>query len=169
MPTQVFNLATALALVASLFAARMYSPSEVFAPYLAMLFGAGFLTRSAAACVAALAVFLVTDLLLGTWSGSWMILSFTVAFYLVGAFSKTATITVASGFIGITAFYLVTNAYVWYGATFYPQTFDGLMMSYVAGWPFYRAQLFGLAAVAAALYLLHGNRTNDKYTQLSYA
>ena len=169
MPTQVFNLATALALVASLFAARMYSPSEIFAPYLAMLFGAGFLTRSAAAAVVALAVFLATDLLLGTWSGSWMILSFTVIFFLVGAFNKNTLTTVLSGFIGITIFYLVTNAYVWYGASFYPQNTEGLLMSYVAGWPFYRAQLFGLAAVAVGLYLLHGNRQNDKYGQFSLA
>jgi len=38
-------------------------------------------------------------------------------------------------------FYIVTNFFVWYGASFYPQTFAGLIECYAAGIPFFKGDV----------------------------
>jgi len=47
-----------------------------------------------------------------------------------------------------TSFFLITNFAAWVGSPLYPQTFAGLGMSYVAGFPFYRNDLISTALVA---------------------
>lgn len=48
---------------------------------------------------------------------------------------KVSTVIVSS-LASSLLFYLITNFFSWYGAPYYPQNFDGLMLSYTAGLPF---------------------------------
>lgn len=52
-----------------------------------------------------------------------------------------------------TSFYLVTNAAVWEFSGLYPQTLDGLMLSYLYAIPFYRLTLLGDMAYVFSLFL----------------
>jgi hypothetical protein len=50
--------------------------------------------------------------------------------------------------LGPTSFFLITNFAAWLGNIRYPQNFSGLMMSYVAGIPFYRNDFLSTTIVA---------------------
>lgn len=145
--------------------ARMFSVPELFSPYFGVLFAVGFIAYSMELALVVMGIFLITDSLLGNWSGSWMVLSFTVGFFLIGSLSQTVAQTTYRGFLGITTFYLISNTYVWYGSTFYPQTVQGLALSIIAGWPFYQAQLMGLFAVMGGL---HFTRVQNTKLVVSY-
>ncbi len=54
-----------------------------------------------------------------------------------------------------TLFYLVTNAAVWKFSQLYPQTGDGLIMSYLYAIPFFRNTLFGDLIYSASLFLAY--------------
>lgn len=63
--------------------------------------------------------------------------------------------TAATSIAGACLFFLITNFTSWYGNSFYAQSFDGLMNSYLLGVPFFRAQfasdvVFSLALFEAA-------------------
>lgn len=50
---------------------------------------------------------------------------------------------VVSSLVAAVIFYLVTNFSVWLSGALYPKTFEGLMMSYEAGVPFFRNTILG--------------------------
>ena len=50
---------------------------------------------------------------------------------------------IAAGLISSILFFLITNFGSWIGSTAYPQTFSGLIASYVAGIPFFWNTLAG--------------------------
>ena len=52
---------------------------------------------------------------------------------------------------GSVLFYLVTNAAVWWFSGMYPQTFDGLVLSYTYALPFFRHTLVGDLAYTTVL------------------
>lgn len=55
---------------------------------------------------------------------------------------KSETIVLGSLF-GSVLFFLITNFAVWAFSSWYPSNLSGLMMSYVAGLPFFRSTLLG--------------------------
>jgi hypothetical protein len=59
---------------------------------------------------------------------------------------------IGGGITGSFLFFLITNAAVWYGASFYSQDLGGLMDSYVAGLPFFRGTLAGDMLFTTALF-----------------
>jgi hypothetical protein len=71
----------------------------------------------------------------------------------------------AAGFIaGPTAYFLISNFAVWIGGGGYqrPKTFDGLMMCYADGLPFYQMSLastFVFGAVLFSSYYLLTNKS----------
>jgi hypothetical protein len=59
-------------------------------------------------------------------------------------FSSVSIARIMSGSIlATTIFFLLTNFGAWLGNPLYPQTFEGLMMSYAAGLPFLQGSFFG--------------------------
>lgn len=59
----------------------------------------------------------------------------------------------STGVASAVLFYLVTNAAVWKFSGMYPQTMDGLMLSYFYGIPFFRFTLFGNIAYTVGFFL----------------
>lgn len=53
-----------------------------------------------------------------------------------------------------TVFFLLSNFFVWFGGGGYarPQTFEGLMMTYTDGLPFYRNSIYATLAFSAVLF-----------------
>jgi hypothetical protein len=74
----------------------------------------------------------------------------------LGFFIKERNIpSMAAGFIaGPTAYFLISNFAVWIGGGGYqrPKTFDGLMMCYADGLPFYQMSLASTFVFGAALF-----------------
>lgn len=59
-------------------------------------------------------------------------------------FSSVSILRIMSGSVLATSiFFLLTNFGAWLGNPLYPQSFDGLMMSYAAGLPFLQGSFFG--------------------------
>lgn len=131
-----------------------------FKPVAALLLFGGFFFRRAWTSIAALmAIMLISDLGLGTYS--WQLAlcvyaSLALAIGL-GVWVKRSIVTgqarrlgwgqvgrFAAASIGMsTAFYVLTNGAVWCMGQWYPGSWAGLVDCYVAGIPFYRATLMG--------------------------
>jgi len=58
----------------------------------------------------------------------------------------------ASALASATSFFLISNFAVWLGATMYPKTMSGLMMSYAAGLPFYQRDVLGTLLFTAVMF-----------------
>lgn len=105
---------------------------------------------------------LLTDMLLGFYSASMLAVVY-ASMVLVGLAGyvirreKTPRVVLGASFFSSTFFYLSTNGAVWLFGSMYPHTFDGLMLSYVMGLPFYRnaltGDLFFTACIFGAFYL----------------
>lgn len=139
---------------------RVFPHPYNFAPLGAMsIFGAAYFTNKKFAFLLPLFAFFISDLLVnnilysGFYSGfTW----FTPGFYWM--YGSMALIVVAGLFImkkvnmktiigGSLAasiiFFLVTNFGSWLGNPMYPQTIEGLLMSYAAGIPFFHYTIAG--------------------------
>jgi hypothetical protein len=73
--------------------------------------------------------------------------------------SKTAGFSV----LGAVLFFLITNAAVWFGSSFYVQDLNGLFESYAMGVPFFRAQL--LSDLVSSLVIFECARQLSKLRQ----
>ncbi|HEU5114813.1 MAG TPA: DUF6580 family putative transport protein [Candidatus Paceibacterota bacterium] len=88
--------------------------------------------------------------------------------------NKRNPIAIAAGSAAAsTLFFLITNAAVWFFGTMYPPTFSGLMMSLVAGLPFFRNAALGDLWYSAAFFgawelaiLAYDNRARIKQSTL---
>jgi hypothetical protein len=58
----------------------------------------------------------------------------------------------AGGIVASTMFFLTTNAAVWFFTTMYPPTFEGLMLSYTMGLPFFKNMIIGDLFYVAMFY-----------------
>lgn len=76
----------------------------------------------------------------GFYSGQWINYLVFATVVVVGFFMKRITITsvLVYSIIAPTWFFLLSNFTVWAGAKTIPQTWGGLMQTYVLGVPFYR-------------------------------
>lgn len=120
-----------------------------FTPIAAMaLFGGAYLGRKHLAYLLPFAAMFLSDLILGFHKDMW-------AVYV--AFGTTVTIGIAiRNRIGFTSvitasivssvfFFIVTNFAAWLSSPFYPQTFAGLMQSYIAGLAFFNDGSYGIS------------------------
>lgn len=139
---------------------RVFPHPYNFAPMGAMaIFGAAYFTNRKLAFILPLLAFFVSDLLVnnilfsGFYGGFTL---FTPGFYWM--YGSIALIVFAGIFIlkkvNLTSiiggslaasiiFYLVTNFGAWLGNPMYPQTIEGLLMSYAAGIPFFHHTVAG--------------------------
>jgi hypothetical protein len=144
MNARILVLISAIVAAAAL---RLVPHPPNFSPIDAMaLFSGAYLGRRALAFAAPLAALLLSDLVLGFYSGMW-VQYLTVA--LVVLLSWLALKRVSPLRIGVAAgassvlFFLVTNLGVWLLSGMYPQTLPGLGACYVAAIPFFQNTLAG--------------------------
>lgn len=140
-----------------------------FAPQIAMALFAGSVIRDKkyAFALPLLSMFL-SDLLYhalylsgigmipGFYEGQFLNYLMLTAITFLGFFIKERSIpSMAAGFIaGPTAYFLISNFVVWIGGGGYqrPKTFDGLMMCYADGLPFYQMSLASTFVFGAVLF-----------------
>ena len=137
---------TTIVLTAALFRLLPHWPNMTPIAALA-LFGAATFERKWLGLAAPLAAMVLSDALIGFHGGMGAVyVSFGLT-WLLGLWllrkptaARIATASVASSLL----FFLITNFAVWYGSSFYPQTWAGLMSCYVAGLAFYDGTSFAL-------------------------
>lgn len=120
-----------------------------FTPIAAMaLFGGAYLGRKHLAFLVPFGAMFLSDLILGFHKDMWAVY---VAFgltVLIGTmirsnikFTRVALAALSSSVI----FFLLTNFAAWLSSPVYPQTFAGLISSYIAGLAFFNNGSFGLS------------------------
>ncbi|MDE2462109.1 MAG: hypothetical protein KGO02_00125 [Alphaproteobacteria bacterium] len=119
------------------------------------LFAGATLARPRYAFLVPLAALVLSDLLIGFYSGM---------VFVYGAFAATVGIGLllrqrrrplaigAASLAGSALFYLVTNFGVWASSSLYPETGAGLVACYTAGIPFFRNMVEGDLFYAAVLF-----------------
>jgi hypothetical protein len=144
------NYARLLALLSAIVAAaalRLVPHPPNFSPIDAMaLFSGAYLGRRWLAFVAPLGALLLSDLILGFYSGMEFQYVSVALIVLIGwvALPKVSVLRLAGAAIASSVlFYLVTNFGVWLGSGMYPQTLSGLAACYVAAIPFFQNTLAG--------------------------
>ncbi|GAB3922467.1 DUF6580 family putative transport protein [Larkinella terrae] len=118
------------------------------------LFGAATFDRKWLGLVIPLGAMLISDFFIGFHSSMGAVYSSFILIWFLGLIllrKITVSRVVAASLLSSTLFYLITNFAVWYGSSFYPQTLQGLLASYVAGLAFYNGQSFFLNAVLGDL------------------
>lgn len=117
-------------------------------PIMAVAIFSGFLLGWRYAVIVPAAAMLIGDIFIGFYSLPIMI-SVYAGFIIAGLIGilirkhQKFEAFLAGGATGATLFFLITNAAVWFFGTMYPPTFDGLIMSYAMGLPFYKNMLIG--------------------------
>ncbi|MCK9400180.1 MAG: hypothetical protein M0Q51_09340 [Bacteroidales bacterium] len=131
-----------------------------FTPIAAMaLFGGAYIGRKHLAFLIPFAAMFLSDLVLGLHKDMWAVyLAFGLT-VLIGTWIRSnirfATVVAAS--VGSSViFFLLTNFASWLASPFYPQTFGGLMQSYIAGLAFINNGSLGISfflnEIAGALF-----------------
>ncbi len=85
----------------------------------------------------------------------WAVYAGFLGIALIGHFMRknpTMLKAIGGALVGSVFFYLITNAAVWYGSPYYSQDLAGLLNSYAAGIPFFRATLVGDLAFTVAFF-----------------
>jgi hypothetical protein len=143
-----FQLLFSLFLILAGATARLLPHPPNFTPLAAIaLFGGKQLPKRLSLIIPLLALFL-SDLIIGLYS--WKIMLAVYTGFIISALlgwlmrkkfspARLAGLTLASS----TTFFLLTNAAVWAFSPIYPNTFQGLMLSYWYGLPFFRNELMG--------------------------
>ena len=144
------NQARLLAILSAILAAaalRLVPHPPNFTPIGAMaLFGAAHLGRKPLAFAAPLGALLLSDLILGFYSGMWVQYAAVALVVLLGWAMLTRVGPLSVGFAAIASsvlFFAVTNFYVWLQSGMYPRTPGGLAACYVAAIPFFQNTLAG--------------------------
>jgi hypothetical protein len=153
------NNARLLALLSAIVAAaalRLVPHPPNFSPIDAMaLFSAAYLGRRMLAFVAPLAALLVSDAVLGFYSGMWVQYVSVALVVLLGwvVLNRVSPVRVGlAALAGSVLFFGLTNFGVWLMSEMYPQTLSGLAACYVAAIPFFQNTLAGDLFYAALLF-----------------
>lgn len=169
-------------LVILIIAAALYRVSPLreygFAPHIAMaLFGGAVVKDRKWAFALPLFSMFVSDVLYevlyinglstikGLYSGQWLNYLVLASVVIIGFFMKRITVVnvLLYSLIAPTWFFLLSNFTVWLGASTIPQTWEGLMQTYVLGVPFYRASIYGTLIFSTiffgAYYLLNRKKS----------
>lgn len=151
------SLAGALTVLSG--AARLLPHPPNFTPVGSMSLFAGARLPGWLAYLLPILVMALTDPLLGGYSRATPViyLSFLISVAIGRRLSQTASpVRVgAAAFLCSLQFFLLTNAAVWFGSGFYPQTFTGLMSSYLSALPFFGRTLAGDLFFTAVLFGSH--------------
>jgi hypothetical protein len=144
------NHARLITLISAILAAaalRLVPHPPNFTPIGAMaLFGGAYLGRRAIAFAAPLTAMLLSDLVLGFYSGFWVQYLAVALVVAVGwlALPRISVLRVAAAAIASSlTFFLVTNMGVWAMSGIYPLTASGLAACYAAAIPFFQNTLAG--------------------------
>ena len=115
-----------------------------FTPILAITLFSGICFRKKYSFLIPLFIMFISDFIIGNFDMAiWVYPSLLLIYFIGNYFIKNISyknVLIAS-FIGSIIFFLVTNFGSWIGNVFYPQNFNGLVASYVAGIPFYKNTL----------------------------
>lgn len=147
MTTHHARLLVLLSAIVAAAALRLVPHPPNFTPIGAMaLFGAAHLGRRPLAMAAPLSALLLSDLVLGFYSGMWvqyLAVALTVALGWV-ALTKVSALRVAGAALASSIlFFVVSNFGTWTLSGMYPLTAAGLAACYAAGIPFFQNTLAG--------------------------
>ena len=127
-----------------------------FSPIAAMaLFGGAYLPRRWMGFFAPLGALLLSDLVLGFYSGMAIVYGSVALIVVMGWLLASKRSPARVGlvtFAGSVLFYLLTNFGVWASGTLYPKTAEGLLACYVAALPFFQNSVAGDLFFAALLF-----------------
>jgi hypothetical protein len=120
-----------------------------FTPIAAMaLFGGAYLGRRHLAFAIPFAAMFLSDLLLGMHKDMWAVyLAFGITVF-IGTMirNKVRFISVVTAsLVSSIIFFLLTNFAAWLASPIYPETFGGLMQSYIAGLAFFNNGSLGIS------------------------
>ena len=120
-----------------------------FTPIAAMaLFGGAYLGRKHLAFLIPFAAMFLSDLVLGLHKDMWAVYFAFGLTVMIGTWVRS-NIKVKSIFAASVSasviFFLLTNFASWLSSPFYPQTFAGLMQSYIAGLAFFNNGSLGIS------------------------
>jgi len=131
-----------------------------FTPIAAMaLFGGAYLGRKHLAFLIPFAAMFLSDLVLGLHNDMWAVylaFGFTVIIGTLIRKNVRFTNVLTASVISSVLFFMLTNFAAWLSSPFYPQTFSGLIQSYIAGLAFFNNGSLGLSfflnEIAGALF-----------------
>jgi hypothetical protein len=150
---RLIALLSAIVLAAAL---RLLPHPPNFTPIGAMgLFSSAYLGRRALAFAAPLGAMLLSDAVLGFYSGMWVTYLAVALIVLTGwvALSRISVLRVAGAAVASSVlFFLVSNFGTWALSGMYPHTSAGLSACYVAAIPFFQNTLAGDLFYAALLF-----------------
>jgi hypothetical protein len=150
------NRRTLAALVTLGVCARLVPHPWNFTPMMAIgLYAGAKSAKLLTGIFVTLLTLLVSDALLGFYSGMWYVYAASLAPVLIGRFlcrRKTATSIAGGAVCSSLSFFVTTNFMVWATSHLYPHTAAGLAACFAAGVPFYRNQVFGDAFYTVALF-----------------
>ena len=151
--SRILALLSAILLAAAL---RLVPHPPNFTPIGAMaLFSGAYLGRRALAFVAPLAAMLLSDAVLGFYSGMWVTYLAVALVALLGAITLQKRTPVRIGLAAVAGsalFFLVSNFGTWALSGMYPHTAAGLAACYVAAIPFFQNTLAGDLFYATLLF-----------------
>lgn len=152
-PVRLAALLTAIAAAAAL---RLVPHPPNFSPIDAMaLFSGAYFGRRALALLAPLAALLLSDLVLGFYSGMLFQYAAVVVIVLIGslALSRIGVLRLAVGAVASSVvFFAVSNLGVWLASGMYAHTLVGLGACYLAAIPFFQNTLAGDLFYTALLF-----------------
>lgn len=158
----------ALVIIVTLAVSRLISPWPNFNPVLAMaLLGGAMVTSRFLAVLIPLSAMAIGDAALGLINGleyvfhdtQWVVYATIAAVAMMGrwfSLDKPLRMVAGGGTLAGFVFFLTTNAAAWYGSSLYPQTFDGLMLSYTAGLAFARQYGLGIPSELLSTWIVLG-------------
>ena len=150
---RLIALLSAIVLAAAL---RLVPHPPNFTPIGAMaLFSGAYLGRRALAFAAPLGAMLLSDAVLGFYSGMWVTYLAVSLIVLVGwvALARISVLRVAGAAVASSVlFFLVSNFGTWTLSGMYPHTGAGLSACYIAAIPFFQNTLAGDLFYAALLF-----------------
>lgn len=134
-----FLVITSMIILAALVRFIPHPPN--FAPIAALaLFGGKYYTDKKFAFIVPVLVMIITDAVIGF---HYLIPAVYISFLIIAGIGlllrKTNKVSwlIAGSIAASTLFFILTNFYEWYAGILYPQTFNGLITSYVAAIPFF--------------------------------
>jgi len=144
-------LITALIIFGVIMRLTPHSPN--FTPIGAMALWSGLYLPKRFAFLTAISAMLISDAFIGCYSFpimtsvylGWLIMT------LLGSMSKNKLHAIISILAGSITFFLITNFAVWLFGSLYPQTFSGLLTSYINALPFFRNSLLANIIYGTAL------------------
>lgn len=151
------RLLTLLAAILAAAALRLVPHPPNFSPIGAMaLFSGAYLgRRGAVALIAPLGALLLSDLVLGFYSGMATVYFSVALIVIIGwlALKRVSPIRVGAAAVASSVlFFVLTNFGVWLSSGFYPRTMDGLVACYLAAIPFFQNTVAGDLFYAALLF-----------------